>query len=160
MIPMRFLLVLLALCCAACSKSTVYSGKDGSVTVEQKGTDGSIVKFTDKNGQSVTVNSAGGQVPADYPKDVPVYPGAKVVTTQSASQKHMINLIMETQDEVAAIADFYKKGLESNGWKIDNTMTSDQMSAFNAIKDNRQAVLQILNNDGKRTINQVVADKQ
>src|SRR5438105_116265 len=110
---MRKLIAALAVLCAACGRSTVYSGKDGSVTVEQKGSEGSIVKFTDKNGQSVTVNSAGGQVPADYPADVPVYPGAKVVTTQSASQKHMVNLIMETQDEVAAITDFYKKGLES-----------------------------------------------
>ena len=58
-----------------------------------------------------------------------------------------------------AIADYYQKNLESNGWKIENTMASDQMIGFTAVKDNRQTLLQVLNADGKRTINQVVADK-
>ena len=38
-------------------------------------------------------------------------------------------------------------------------MISDQVSAFTAVKDKRQAIVQILYRENKSTINQVVSDK-
>ena|SRR5438876_597549 len=98
-------------------------------------------------------------VPDDYPKDVPIYPGAKVTMAQSGPRQHLRDLMLVSNDSAGKIVDYYRKGLESNGWKIQNTMTSDQVSALTAVKDNRQAILQVLYREGKSTINQVVSDK-
>src|SRR5216110_1732478 len=106
----------------ACKRSATYSTKDGSMTVEQKGKEVSSMTFTGKDGQKVVMDMGGGKVPADYPKDVPVYDGAKVILSQSASEKNAHNLVLESNDPADKIADFYKKGLESNGWNIEGAM--------------------------------------
>ena len=147
---------------AACTKSSTYATKDGSVTVEQKGKDLNSMTFTGKDGQKVTMDLGGSaKIPADYPKDVPVYDGAKVIMAQSATEKNMHNLVLESTDPPDKIADFYKKGLESNGWKIEGTMNMGDINMFTAVKDKRQAVVQIGKGDGdKRTITQILSDKQ
>jgi hypothetical protein len=116
--------------------------------------------FTGKDGQKVVMDVGNGKLPADYPKDVPVYDGAKVILSQSASEKNTHNLVLESNDPPEKIAEFYKKGLESNGWKIESTMNMGEMSMFTATKDKRQAVVQVVNAGEKRTISQVLSDKQ
>jgi diadenosine tetraphosphatase ApaH/serine/threonine PP2A family protein phosphatase len=113
------------------------------MTVEQKGKDVSSMTFTGKDGQKVVMDVGNGKLPADYPKDVPVYDGAKVILSQSASEKNTHNLVLESNDPPEKIAEFYKKGLESNGWKIESTMNMGEMSMFTASKDKRQAVVQV-----------------
>ena len=143
----------------ACSRSRTYTSKDGSVTVEQKGKDASSMTFTGKNGETVAINMNGGKVPDDYPKDVPLYEGTKVIMSNSASEKHARHLMLESKDPADKIAEYYKKGLDSNGWKIDGTMNMGEMNMFTASKDNRQLVVQISNSADKRTISQVLSDK-
>lgn len=150
---------LLAIAGAACKRSSTYSTKDGSMTVEQKGKDVSSMTFTGKDGQKVVMDVGNGKLPADYPKDVPVYDGAKVILSQSASEKNTHNLVLESNDPPEKIAEFYKKGLETNGWKIESTMNMGEMSMFTASKDKRQAVVQVVNAGEKRTISQVLSDK-
>jgi hypothetical protein len=101
----------------------------------------------------------GGKVPDDYPKDVPLYEGTKVIMSNTASEKHAKHLVMESKDPADKIADYYKKGLESNGWKIEGTMNMGQMNMFTAAKENRQLVIQIANSADKRTITQILSDK-
>ena len=151
--------VVLAAAGAACKRSSTYSTKDGSMTVEQKGKDVSSMTFTGKDGQKVVMDMGGGKVPADYPKDVPVYDGAKVILSQSATEKNAHNLVLESNDPADKIADFYNKGLESNGWKIEGAMNVGEMKMFTAVKDKRQAVVQIANAGDKRTITQILSDK-
>ena len=143
---------------SACSRST-YTSKDGSVTVEKKGSDGSSMTFTGKDGQKVEINPNGGKMPDNYPKDMPVYDGSKVVMSTVVSEKNAKNLILESPDSAEKIADFYKKGLESNGWKVEGTVATPQMTMFSGTKENRQAMVQIMEGSGKRTINQVLNDK-
>ncbi len=145
---------------AACSRGTTYTSKDGSVTVEKKGNDQSSMTFTGKDGQKVEINTGGGKIPDDYPKDMPVYEGAKVVLSQSANAKNTHTLVLESTDPADKISDFYKKGLESNGWEIDSSMNMPQLNMVTASKDKRRAVVQVMNGADKRTINQVLSDKQ
>src|SRR4051812_17885236 len=78
--------------------------------------------------------SNGNSVPAGYPKDVPVYPGARVASTQALPEKHLIELTLESADERAKIGDYYRTGLQSAGWKIDNSFSSTDVTAFIALK--------------------------
>ena len=102
----------------------------------------------------------GAQVPADYPKDLPVYDGARVILSQSATEKNAHNLVLESNDPADKIADSYKNGLESNGWKMEGAMNMGKMNMFTAVKDKCQAVVQIANAGDKRTITQILSDKQ
>ena len=99
-------------------------------------------------------------VPDDYPADVPIYPGAKVTMAQSGTRQNLRELMLASGDNAAKIVDFYRKGLEANGWNIQHAMTSDQVSAPTAVKENRQMILQVVYRDSKSTINQVVSDKR
>ena len=144
---------------AGCNRGTTYTSKDGSVTVEKKGGDRSSMTFTGKDGQKVEIDTGGGKVPNDFPKDMPVYECTKVVMSQSANEKHAHTLMLESGDPAGKIADFYKKGLESNGWKIEASINTAEMNMVTASKDQRQAVVQVMNGPDKRTINQVLSDK-
>src|SRR5882724_11351513 len=99
----------LAITGSGCKKSSTYSTRDGSVTLEQKDKDVSSMTFTGKDGQKVVMDVGNGKVPADYPKDVPVYDGAKVILSQSASEKNTHNLVPESNDPPEKISEFYKK---------------------------------------------------
>jgi len=151
--------VIVTVAFVACSRSRTYTSKDGSVTVEQKGKDAGSMTFTGKNGETVAITMNGGKVPDDYPKDVPLYEGTKVIMSNTASEKHAKHLVLESTDPADKIAEYYKKGLESNGWKIEGTMNMGEMNMFTASKENRQLVIQIANSADKRTITQILTDK-
>ena len=151
--------VILTVASGACSRSRTYTSRDGSVTVEQKGKDAGSMTFTGKNGETVAITMNGGKVPDDYPKDVPLYEGTKVIMSNTASEKHAKHLVLESTDPADKIAEYYKKGLESNGWKIEGTMNMGEMNMFTASKENRQLVVQIANSADKRTITQILTDK-
>ena len=148
----------LAITGAGCRRSATYTTRDGSVTVQEHGKDAGSMTFTGKNGEKVAINMNGGKVPDDYPKDVPLYE-AKVVMANSSSEKHAQHLMIESSDPADKISEFYKKGLDSNGWKTEGTMNMGEMNMFTASKNNRQLVIQISNGGDKRTISQILTDK-
>jgi hypothetical protein len=82
-----------------------------------------------------------------------------VIMSNSASEKHARHLILESKDPADKIAEYYKKGLDSNGWKIEGTINMGEMNMFTATKDNRQLVVQISNSSDKRSISQILTDK-
>ena len=156
------LLVLALLMTAGCSRSKTYSTPGGSVTVNDNGKPGqSAVTITGNNGEKMTINSEGTKLPDDYPKDVPVASGAKIVMSTSVDNKTTkgSHLVLESTDSLDKITEFYKKGLADNGWKISATFAQPQMTIITAAKDNRELSLSVQQGDGKSTITQSVATK-
>lgn len=158
------LLGLALLTTAGCSRSKTqtYSTPGGSVTVNDNGKPGqSAVTITGNNGEKMTINSEGAKLPDDYPKDVPVASGAKIVMSTSVDNKTTkgSNLVLESTDSLDKITEFYKKGLADNGWKISATFAQLQMTIITAAKDNRELSLSVQQADGKSTITQSVATK-
>ena len=147
----------LLLATAACSHT--ITTPDGKVTIKDKGKDSGTITVTGKDGQKATVSYNENKIPDDYPKDVPVY-SAKVVMAQTFSEKHARNLVMESGDGVDKISDFYKKGFEGGGWKTESTMTTDKLTMITFSKENRQVLVQISDGGDKRSIMQVLTDKQ
>lgn len=144
----------------ACQRSGSVSTPDGKVTYQEKGKDSGSLTVTGKDGQKATLDFGGaGKVPDDYPKDVPVYKNAKVMMSTSVAEKNGRSLVLESSDDTAKIAAFYKKELESGGWKIESTVAAGEMNMVTATKDNRQAMIQIIGGEDKRSINQVLSDK-
>jgi len=160
--PRRLLIALLGGClvfAAACSRSHTVTTSDGKVTYQDKGKDAGTVSVTGKDAKTATLDFNGGKIPADYPKDVPVYSSAKVVMSQSASEKNARNLMLESSDSADQISQFYNKELDRNGWKTETTVNTAQMHMFAANKDGKQLTIQISDSGDKRGIMQILADK-
>ena len=160
---LAFLTLSLALLIAGgCNRSKTYSTPGGKVTVEDRGKSGeSAVTITGNNGEKMTINSEGGKLPDDYPKDVPVASGAKVVMATSVNNEkaHSSNLVLESTDSLDHLVAFYQKGLTDNGWKVNATMSQPQITVISAAKDTRELSLSLQQAEGKCTVTQSLAVK-
>lgn len=82
--------------------------------------------FTDsKTGAQVDIG--GGKVPDTFPKDFPLYPGAKVTSSLSGAQAGKANgfwLTLSTGDAMDAVTAFYKNQFTKNSWVIGQTYTA------------------------------------
>ena len=82
--------------------------------------------FTDtKTGTKVDIG--GNKVPDNFPKDFPLYTGAKVTSSLSGAQAGKANgfwLTMSTPDSVDAVTSYYKSQLEAKGWSIQQAYTA------------------------------------
>jgi|ERR1700704_2021404 hypothetical protein len=158
----RIAVISLVLLMVGCNRSKTVSSPSGDVKVEETGKAGqSTVTFTGKNGESMTINSEGGKLPDDYPKDVPVASGKIVMATSvnNADNKGS-SLVLESADSLNKTVAFYKKGLADNGWKIDATISGENMTMLTADKDTRQLVLQIGESEGKCSVTQSLGVKK
>lgn len=86
--------------------------------------------FTDsKTGAKVDIGS--NSVPDTFPKDFPLYPGAKVTSSLSGAQAGKSNgfwLTMTTPDTSEQVIAFYKTELEKNGWSVDSVFNANGMN--------------------------------
>lgn len=93
--------------------------------------------FTDsKTGAKVDIGS--NSVPDTFPKDFPLYPGAKVTSSLSGAQAGKSNgfwLTMTTQDSSEKVIDFYKTELEKNGWSVDSVFNANGMNTQGISKE-------------------------
>jgi hypothetical protein len=144
---------------AACSRSHTVTTSDGKVTYQEKGKDAGAVTVTGKDGKTATLSFNQNKLPDDYPKDVPVYSGSQVIMSQSATEKNARNLMLISSDSADQIAGYYKKELERNGWKTETTVATGQMNIMTANKGGKQVMIQISDGGDKRSIMQVLSDK-
>ncbi len=88
--------------------------------------------FTDKE-TGTKVDIGGGKVPDNFPKDFPLYPGAKVSSALSGSEAGNNNgfwLTMETGDALDKVVSFYKSQLETSGWTTTGTYASGDTTNY------------------------------
>lgn len=84
-------------------------GGDASVNI----TDGQVSVQTGQGAVSVVAGGDITSLPADFPSDVPLYPGAKIVATMGSNSPdgtgYLVNF--ETPDSADKVAAFYKEKL-------------------------------------------------
>jgi len=80
-------------------------------------------KFTITGEDGKVAFETGGGLPESFPKDFPVYPGAKLVSSFSAKGEEGdgVSVVWETGDSLDKVSSFYKKALTENGWKVEST---------------------------------------
>ena|SRR5689334_10544325 len=105
--------------------SGVIESKTG-VKTNLKDIENGKMTFTDsKTGAKVDIGT--GKVPDNFPKDFPLYPGAKVTSALSGAQAGKDNgfwLTMASGDSVDKVGAFYKTEFARNGWTINTTYTA------------------------------------
>lgn len=120
-------------------------------------------------GSSKTVNIPGGgkvsvsdKVPDNFPKDFPVYSGAKVQqsSTGSAGGITGTNVFWETGDSVDKVTEFYTKAFKDGPWKSQSTGNVSGSSFFLASSSDgkKSAYVAVASTDGKTTIVTTVGD--
>lgn len=71
-------------------------------------------------------------LPADFPRDVPVIKGATVKVAMSQGNRMVVHLY--TSSPVAEAAKFYDEALKGQGWQIESSTIASDMSTLSARK--------------------------
>lgn len=84
------------------------------------------------------VNFGGeAKIPAGFPKDFPLYPGATVEGNVSGVENQAGKgfwLILGTKDDAAKVTAFYTANLPKNGWTVSSTMNLGPSSTWEITK--------------------------
>jgi hypothetical protein len=102
------------------------------VSVNTNDKTGSLSLTDSKTGESVNIGDQ--KIPDNFPKDFPLYPGAKPSGSLSGNnQKEQSQgywIVMSTPDTLDKVKAFYDSGLKQNGWSVDNTMTLNESVTY------------------------------
>jgi hypothetical protein len=125
-----FVAIGFAISISGCKKSedeaaerAVEQATGGKAKVDSK--TGSVeVKTKDPSGKETNVQfGPGSKVPDDFPKEVPIYPGSKVMSAVSLAEgKNGHLLTLTTPDQATTVIEYYKKNLA--GFKPDSELGS------------------------------------
>jgi len=72
------------------------------------------------------------ELPADFPKDVPILKNATVKVVMSQGNRTIVHLY--TTSTVADAAKFYNEAFRGQGWQIEDTTKGNDMSVLSARK--------------------------
>lgn len=79
----------------------------------------------DKDGGSLSFGGVtiGNKIPKDFPKDVPVYGDAEVVSFIGGAKdkEYSATAMLSTADPHAKVVEFYEKNLRSKGWEVETS---------------------------------------
>ena len=81
------------------------------------------------------IDSRSGGVSADFPKDVPVYPGLRGV--QAVDFESAVTVSGTTGDNVDEVVSYYEAALTESGWNQEETAKSGRMLHLQYAKDGR-----------------------
>lgn len=94
------------------------------------------LSFTDpKTGSKVDIGT--GKIPETFPKDFPIYTGAKVTSVMSGSEKGNNNgfwVTLSTSDSMDKVSTFYTNKLAENGWETTSNYSSGDTSTRTVTK--------------------------
>lgn len=89
-----------------------------------------------KTGESVELGE--GKIPANFPKDFPLYPGAtpsgSAVGSEKATGKGFW-LLLESNDSLLKVTSFYDDQLEGKGWTVEEKNTMGDGSVYKVKKE-------------------------
>lgn len=85
---------------------------------------------TDKG--TIEAESGEGKLPADFPKQFPVYEGATVKSGAKARSQEgtMFTALWEVSGAAEPVVEFYKKKLPESGYKVTNTVETPESTGF------------------------------
>jgi len=95
---------------------------------------------TSLTGQTVAVG--GEKLPDSFPKDFPIYPGAKIVSSLS-SNGLLVTFTAPDGHGLAKVVPFYKNGLGASGWTITSSFDSDTIQTWAIAKGTTEGSVSI-----------------
>lgn len=141
---------------------TQVTSQDGNVKVVTKDAEGKETETVAQGNEQGMVYSDGSgvvmttgdkaKVPDDFPKDVPIFAGAKVSLASSDPASKSYTLQLTTSAKPADVTAFYDKDLSGKGWTKEMDMAQDAMHMLAMRKDNRSVTVTCTVDGGGATI--------
>lgn len=122
----------------------------------ENGKNGEKISITNqKTGESVKMGE--GKIPANFPKDFPLYPNALPKGTAIGSEQVTGKgfwLLLESSDPLSKVTSYFDEQLEAKGWTIEETNVLDDGSSYKIKKEKLIGNIIISSNqkDSKTTI--------
>lgn len=104
----------------------------------------------------------GGKLPDGFPSDFPVLPGAKITSSWTSSDDNSkgISVVWETSDAPTKVADYYKTNIESKGWKVTASFSSEGTTTYSFEKGTTNGFVGIAEGEeGKTNISVTIGVK-
>ena len=108
---------------------------------------------------------SGGSLPDSFPKDFPIYPGAKITGSFSTSGTGETNnskgssVVWETGDDAAKVAAYFKSELVKAGYKIITEYSQDDNTTLTFEKDSVSGFIGVGDSDAKTAISVTIGTK-
>lgn len=99
-------------------------------------TSGKTMTIKDKE-TGAEINVGEGKIPTGFPKDFPLYPGAKVTGNISGTENKAGKgfwIMMTTTDASDKVAAFYETQIPKSGWTVGSTMNIGPSSTWEVTK--------------------------
>ncbi len=126
--------------------------------VEEMDPDGKGMHLTATSPEGKQIKASIGdeiEIPDEFPKDVPIFPGSTPMAFMSAPGEGIIVTFKSGEDQ-QDIFDFYQSSLTDDGWEIvEDSMFGKQLS-FDAIKDNRKVSVVVAGTKGDARVSVIV----
>jgi len=87
------------------------------------------------------------ELPADFPTDVPMYPGAEVTQARVSADKGL-SVSLSTPDDAGKVASFYADSFAAQGWSTDIKPAPDGKAIFADKTERRVAAMVRRTDDG------------
>lgn len=158
----RYLIVILTVAVmavfmtGACSRSRTIKTDEGEITISEKG---GVVNIKTEEGDAVASFGEGAKLPANLSKDVPIYKPANVIMSQVLGDGDKVMLGLNTKDDSAKVAEFYKRELTQNGWNVRATMDMGSMKMYQGTKGSQKINVTINTDDGETNISLAYSGK-
>ena len=142
-----------------------YLGRSAAERAIEQATGGKAQVNTDNGTVTVKTDqgtwSTSDKLPADFPTDVPIYPGAKVQASVAGAQGQTGShyAALETTDALGTVIAWYKKEIVAQGWTVASDATIQGNLIMGATKDTRELSVTVTGDQGKVTVGLVVANK-
>lgn len=118
-------------------------------------------KVVEKNGDKITFAGKEGEtlkfgtkeLPTNFPKDIPVFPGAKPAGSYAASGENAGMIVgLESDGDFKKISDYYQTELLRNGWEVRNSTAGEETVLFKITKAERTGTVSVTKKDNKTEI--------
>lgn len=117
------------------SAANAGTGTDGADEVDVAVVEIDPARFPELSGEVQAL------VPDNYPKDIPIYPGAVPAQGRGISHEgsEMSAMQLLTNDSPEQTLEFYAQELETKGWTIEQVEDTPERSSISVIKDGCKA---------------------
>lgn len=140
-------------------ESMQITAKDEDGKTMTMNVDGDNAAFTANDG-AVSVNVGENvELPAGMPKDVPLYPGMRVVTSIEDTSENAVNISATTEDSIDKVTQYYKKEAAAHGWTEQMAQSMGEMQMLNYTKAGRLLNVMVVAADGQTGIQLTISSE-
>jgi hypothetical protein len=130
--------------------------------VEKMDPDGKGMHLTATSPEGKQFNASIGdevEIPEEFPKDVPIFPGATPMAYMSSPDEGII-VTFKSGKQQQAIFNFYQTQLADDGWEILEDSKFGRQLAFDAIKEDRRVSVVVAGTEGASRVSVIVTPEK